>query len=153
MQESAAVATAIEDAGEHATHPASPPRRRGRHASPAAPSPVAQELRRRREMLHLTVRAAAARTGVPPSVISEIESGHRERTATPGDGYAPHGPSTPTGCSSTADGTFGRSSASMPATTTGTGPTRPATRDHPAKTSRSSRRSAHRRSAGKYSAG
>jgi transcriptional regulator with XRE-family HTH domain len=51
--------------------------RRGRRAAPPAPSPVAQELRRRREALHLTVRAAAQRTGVSPGVISEIETGRR----------------------------------------------------------------------------
>ena len=51
--------------------------RRGRRAQPPAPSPVARELRHRREMLRLAVRAAAQRTGVSPGVISEIETGRR----------------------------------------------------------------------------
>lgn len=52
-------------------------RRRGHSAAPPAASEIAQELRRRRDVLRLTVRQAAARTGVSPSVISEIETGRR----------------------------------------------------------------------------
>ena len=55
------------------------------------------------------------------------------RTAMPSGGCAPHGPSAPTGCSSTTNGTCGRSSASTPAITTGTGPISPASNDHPTK--------------------
>jgi transcriptional regulator with XRE-family HTH domain len=54
-----------------------PAGRRGRKAGLPATTAIAQELRRRGEMLHLTVRAAAARTGVPFSVICEIERGRR----------------------------------------------------------------------------
>jgi transcriptional regulator with XRE-family HTH domain len=71
MQQLAGMAPTTDDSAIPVT------KRRGRRAAPAAESPVAQELRRRREMLHLTVRAAATRTGVPPSVISEIETGRR----------------------------------------------------------------------------
>jgi chromosome segregation and condensation protein ScpB/DNA-binding XRE family transcriptional regulator len=52
-------------------------RRPGRPTTAAAPSAIAQELRRRRELLRLTVRQAAARSGVSPSVLSEIETGRR----------------------------------------------------------------------------
>lgn len=65
-----------DDAPEPAPE-ATPARRRGRKAGLPATTAIAQELRRRREMLHLSVRAAAARTGVPFSVICEIERGRR----------------------------------------------------------------------------
>jgi len=57
------------------------------------------------------------------------------RTVSPGDGYAPHEPNAPTGCSSTANGTFDRPSVNTPAITTGTGLTSPAGSDHPTRTS------------------
>jgi putative transposase len=60
----------------------------------------------------------------------------RARTAMPRDGYAPYEPSAPTGCSSTANGIFYRSSASTSAITTGTGPTSPASNDRPTRTTR-----------------
>jgi transcriptional regulator with XRE-family HTH domain len=77
MQQSPGVAPTNELGPTRAEAATPPTRRRGRRAAPPAESPVAQELRRRREMLHLTVRAAALRCGVPPSVISEIETGRR----------------------------------------------------------------------------
>jgi hypothetical protein len=55
---------------------------------------------------------------------------------TPRGGYAPHGPSAQTGCSSTANGTWGRSSASMSVITTGTGHISPASNDRPTKTTK-----------------
>lgn len=51
--------------------------RTGRRAAAPAPTAIAQELRRRRQTLHLTVRAAARRCGLSPSVISEVETGRR----------------------------------------------------------------------------
>ena len=59
--------------------------------------------------------------------------GRRARTVMPRDGYAPHEPSAPTGCSSTANGTCGQSSASTPPITTGIARTSPASNDHPTK--------------------
>src|SRR6266487_2053362 len=55
--------------------PATP--RRGRRAAPPADSGIARELRRRRELLRLSIREAAARTGVSHTVINEIERGRR----------------------------------------------------------------------------
>lgn len=55
---------------------ATPPRR-GRRPAPPADSGIARELRRRRELLRLSIRAAAERTGVSHTVINEIERGHR----------------------------------------------------------------------------
>lgn len=79
MPDSAVVIRGSDGVAEDRGAPAGTPltKRRGRRAAAPAPSPVAQELRRRREMLHLTVRAAAGRTGVPASVICEIERGRR----------------------------------------------------------------------------
>jgi hypothetical protein len=57
--------------------------------------------------------------------------GRRRRIVTPSDGYAQHGPSALTGCPSTANGTFDRSSASTPTITTATGPTSPASSYRP----------------------
>ena len=54
----------------------------------------------------------------------------------PRGGYAPREPSAPTGCSSTVNGTCGRSWASTPSTTTGTARTSPASNDRPAKTTK-----------------
>lgn len=51
--------------------------RTGRRAAAPAATTIAQELRRRRETLHLTVRAAGRRCGLSPSVISEVETGRR----------------------------------------------------------------------------
>lgn len=51
--------------------------RRGRRAEPPANTEIARELRRRRERLRLSVRAAAERTGVSHTVINEIERGRR----------------------------------------------------------------------------
>jgi chromosome segregation and condensation protein ScpB/DNA-binding XRE family transcriptional regulator len=56
---------------------ATAPRRRGRRAAAPAATEIAQELRRRRGALKLTVRQAADRAEVSPSVISEIETGRR----------------------------------------------------------------------------
>jgi hypothetical protein len=54
----------------------------------------------------------------------------------PRDGYAQHEPSAPTGSWPTTNGTFDQSSASTPFITTGTGPTSPASNDHPTTTTR-----------------
>ena len=54
-----------------------PRRRRGRKPADAAATPAARELRRRREQLGLSIRAAAARAGVSHTVIVEIEQGRR----------------------------------------------------------------------------
>jgi putative transposase len=62
--------------------------------------------------------------------------GPHARTVTPSGGYAQHEPSAPTGYSPTANGTLDLSSASMPTITTGTGPTSPASNDHPTGTIR-----------------
>lgn len=51
--------------------------RRGRRAQAVGTTPVAQELRRRRLALDLTVRQAATRADVTPAMISEIERGVR----------------------------------------------------------------------------
>jgi transcriptional regulator with XRE-family HTH domain len=51
--------------------------RRGRPAEPPANTDIARELRRRRELLRLSIREAAERTGVSHTVISEIERGKR----------------------------------------------------------------------------
>jgi cation-transporting P-type ATPase J len=48
----------------------------------------------------------------------------------PRDGYAPHEPSAPTGCSSTTNDTCSQSSASTPPITTGIAHTSPASNDH-----------------------
>jgi hypothetical protein len=53
--------------------------------------------------------------------------------AMPRDGYAPHEPSAPTGCSSTVNGICSESSASTPPITTGIARTSPASNDHPTK--------------------
>ena len=71
---------------------------------------------------------------------SRPRRGPRARTVMPRDGYAAHEPSAPTGCSSTANGTCGQSSASTPAITTGTARTSPASNDHPTTTARPARR-------------
>jgi chromosome segregation and condensation protein ScpB/DNA-binding XRE family transcriptional regulator len=52
-------------------------RRRGRPERAAGEAQVAQELRRRRQALRLTVRQAADRAGVSPGMVSEIETGKR----------------------------------------------------------------------------
>lgn len=57
--------------------PATPPSRAPAEAVDPASSTLGLELRRRREQLGLSVRRAAARTGVSPTVISEIERGQR----------------------------------------------------------------------------
>jgi hypothetical protein len=62
--------------------------------------------------------------------------GLRGRTVTPRDGSVPHEPSALTGCSSTANGTCGRSSASMSVVTTGTGRISPASNDRPTETTK-----------------
>lgn len=54
-----------------------PARRRGRRALEPGSTPVAQEVRRRREALGFTVRQAAERAHVTAAMISEIERGHR----------------------------------------------------------------------------
>lgn len=51
--------------------------RRGRRPQAVGTTPVAQELRRRRLALGLTVRQAATRADVTPAMISEIERGVR----------------------------------------------------------------------------
>lgn len=51
--------------------------RRGRKAAAPADTEVARTLRRRRELLRLSIREAATRTGVSHTVISEIERGRR----------------------------------------------------------------------------
>ena len=51
--------------------------RRGRRAHAVGTTPVAEELRRRRLALDLTVRQAATRAAVTPVMISEIERGVR----------------------------------------------------------------------------
>ena len=61
---------------------AAPPRRRGRKPSPAALAPIAQELRARRDLLGLTLRQAAARAQMSPSVLCEIERGRRVPSVT-----------------------------------------------------------------------
>jgi hypothetical protein len=71
---------------------------------------------------------------------SRPRRGPRARTAMPSGGYAPHEPSAPTGCSSTTNGTCGRSSASTPVITTGTARTSPASNDHPTRTAKSALR-------------
>lgn len=53
------------------------PRRRGRRAMAPGTTAVAQELRRRREALNLTVRQAAECAQVTAAMISEIERGRR----------------------------------------------------------------------------
>jgi len=53
---------------------------------------------------------------------------------------APHEPSAPTGCSSTANGTCGQSWASTPTITMGTARTSPASNDHPTTTAKRARR-------------
>lgn len=53
------------------------PRRRGRREKEAGAAPVAQELRRRRQALGLTVRQAAERAHVTAAMVSEIETGRR----------------------------------------------------------------------------
>lgn len=64
--------------GEGARMPQpAPRRRRGRPEREAGESQVAQELRRRRQALRLTVRQAAERCGVSPGMLSEIETGRR----------------------------------------------------------------------------
>jgi len=83
---------------------------------------------------------------------SRPRRGPRARTAMPSGGYAPHEPSAPTGCSSTANGICGRSSASTPAITTGTARTSPASNDHPTRTAKSALRSTCRFSDGRCSA-
>jgi transcriptional regulator with XRE-family HTH domain len=50
---------------------------RGRKPAPPADTDIARELRRRRELLRLSIRAAAERTGVSHTVIAEIERGKR----------------------------------------------------------------------------
>jgi hypothetical protein len=60
-----------------------------------------------------------------------------------------HEPSAPTGCSSTANGTFYRSWASTPGMTTGTGRTSPASNDHPTRAAWSTFRGTCRSSGGK----
>ena len=98
---------------------------------------------------------AAARGG------GAAASGHRARAGLgrPGGpvraGPAPQqrsGPSAPTGCSSTTNGTCGRPSESTPAITTVTARTSLASNGRPTTTPKSSRRSMHPCSAGKYSA-
>ena len=69
----------------------------------------------------------------------------------PRDGYAAHEPSAPTGCSSTANGTCGRSWASTPAITTGTGRTSPASNDNPTRTTKSALRRTRRFGGGRCS--
>lgn len=54
-----------------------PTRRRGRRAEPPANTEIARGLRRRRELLRLSIREAAERTGVSHTVINEIERGSR----------------------------------------------------------------------------
>jgi hypothetical protein len=76
----------------------------------------------------------------------------RARTAMPSGGCEPHAPSGPTGCSSTTNGTCRRSPENTPAITTVTARTSPASNDRPTTTRRSSCRSMHPCSAGKYSA-
>ena len=61
----------------------------------------------------------------------------RARTITPRDGYASREPSAPTGCSSTTNGTFYRSSASTSAITAGTGRTSPGSNDRSTTTAKS----------------
>ncbi len=61
----------------------------------------------------------------------------RARTVSPKDGYAPHEPSAPTGCSSTANTTFYRSWASKPGITNGTGPISPASNGRPTRKTKS----------------
>lgn len=51
--------------------------RRGRRAAPPANTGIARELRRRRELLRLSIREVAERTGVSHTVINEIERGKR----------------------------------------------------------------------------
>ena len=63
--------------------------------------------------------------------IAKIPPRPGARIVTPGGGYAPHEPSAPTGCSSTANSTCDRCSESTPAITTSTGLTSPASNDHP----------------------
>jgi Homeodomain-like domain len=62
------------------------------------------------------------------------------RTVMPRDGYAPHEQSAPTGCSSTANGICDRCWASMPAITTATARTSPASNDDPTTTAKRARR-------------
>ncbi|MGH3180787.1 MAG: hypothetical protein ACRDOE_02605, partial [Streptosporangiaceae bacterium] len=50
------------------------PRRQGRRPAAPPPTAIAQELWRRGDVLELTVRQAAVRTGVSPSVISGTSS-------------------------------------------------------------------------------
>ncbi len=56
--------------------------------------------------------------------------GRRAETVMPRDGYAPHEPSAPTGCSSTTNDTCSQYSASTPPITTGIARTSPASNDH-----------------------
>ena len=83
---------------------------------------------------------------------SRSRRGPRARTAMPRDGCAPHEPSAPTGCSSTANGTCDRYWASMSAITTGTARTSPASNDHPTGTTKPAYRWTCRSSGGRCSA-
>jgi hypothetical protein len=69
--------------------------------------------------------------------IAKARRGPRGRTVTPGDGYAPRERSAPTGCSSTANGTFYRSWTSTSPITTGTARTSPASNGRPARAAKS----------------
>jgi len=94
----------------------------------------------------------------PPSARSSLtracrwpgpRRGPRARIAMPGGGCAPRGPGAPTGCSFTANGTCGRSPATTPAITAGTGPISPASNDRPARAARSAPRWTCRLSGGR----
>ena len=74
------------------------------------------------------------------------------RTVMPRDGYAAHVPSAPTGCSSTANGTFYRSWTTTSAIRTATARTSPASNDRPTTTTKPAFRWTCRSSGGKCSA-
>jgi hypothetical protein len=63
--------------------------------------------------------------------VVKTRRGRRARTVSPRGGYGPHELSAPTGCSFTASGICDRCWASMPAITTATARTSPASNDHP----------------------
>jgi hypothetical protein len=87
-----------------------------------------------RRQVHRRLRRDLHRRG--PGDSEDPATGTAGKIATPSDGYAQPGPSAPIGCSATANATCDRSSRSTPATATGTGPTSPASNDHPTMTSK-----------------
>ena len=84
--------------------------------------------------------------------IARTRRGRRARTVMPRNGYAAHVPSAPTGCSSTANGTFYRSWTTTSPISTATARTNPAGNDRPTTTTKPTIRWTCRSTGGKSSA-